>query len=88
MVLQALQAGKQTYTKKMVMLIRTFFQLFLDGVGGGGGGGGGGALFFARYVTVLIEMRFQIQMRSVGTPSLCSFAAHADIFDRNYEQRM
>jgi hypothetical protein len=81
MVLQALQEGKQTYTKKMVMLIRTFFQLFLDGVGGG-------ALFFAWYVTVLIEMRFQIQMRSVGTPSLCSFAAHADIFDRNYEQRM
>jgi hypothetical protein len=28
MVLQALQAGKQTYTKKMVTLIRTFFNFF------------------------------------------------------------
>jgi len=46
------------------------------------------ALFLAWYVTVLIEMRFQIQMRSVGTPSLCSFAAHADIFYIHYEQRM
>ena len=46
------------------------------------------ALFFAWYVTVLIEMRFQVQIRSVGTPPLCLFAAHVDIFDRNYEQRM
>jgi len=79
MVLEALQAGKQTDTH--------IFKLFLDEVGGGGGGGGS-ALSLAWYVTVLIEMRFQIQMRSVGTPSLCSFAAHADIFYIHYEQRM
>jgi len=66
----------------MVTLIRTFFDFFWTEWGEGA------ALFFAWYVTVFIEIRFRIQMRSVGTPSLCSFSAHADIFGRDYEQRM